>query len=198
MKLYLNAASPYARLVRVLVLETRLHAGCELHFVDPWESPPELLAHNPAARVPVLVLDDGVSLTESGCICDYLIALAHMPQLAWQAAPHPAARLRLLGLGRALLDCAFGAVVLERFSPDHALAVRWRSAIPRLTASLQELVADAPRGAPVDLADLTLAVALEYLAFRLPELGWQRDCAELAEWSAHMRERPSLAATRPR
>ena len=39
MKLYLNQASPYARLIRVLLIETGLDNETELIFVDPWESP---------------------------------------------------------------------------------------------------------------------------------------------------------------
>ena len=68
MKLFLNAASPYARLVRVILVETGLQAQTELHYVDPWESPPDLLARNPAAKVPALDLDDGTQLIESGYI----------------------------------------------------------------------------------------------------------------------------------
>jgi hypothetical protein len=68
MKLFLNAASPYARLVRVVLVETGLQAQTELHYVDPWESPPDLLARNPAAKVPALDLDDGTQLIESGYI----------------------------------------------------------------------------------------------------------------------------------
>ncbi len=34
MKLFLNAASPYARLVRVVLVETGLQAETELHYVD--------------------------------------------------------------------------------------------------------------------------------------------------------------------
>jgi glutathione S-transferase len=146
MKLFLNAASPYARLVRLVLLETGLHAATELHFVDPWESPPHLLAHNPASKVPVLLLDDGASLMESGCICDYLIAISQMPRMA---------------------------------------------------ASLQDLVPGKAPSSPVDLADLTLAVALEYVEFRLSELGWSQHCPQLFKWSAQMGQRPSLSATRP-
>ncbi len=43
MNLYLNRASPYARLIRVLLIETGLDKETELIFVDPWESPDELL-----------------------------------------------------------------------------------------------------------------------------------------------------------
>jgi Transposase IS116/IS110/IS902 family len=46
MKLYLNQASPYARLIRVLLIETGLDNETEMIFVDPWEPPDELLIAN--------------------------------------------------------------------------------------------------------------------------------------------------------
>ena len=56
MKLFLNSAPPYAPLVRVVLVETGLQAETEL------------LARNPAAKVPALDLDDGTQLIESGYI----------------------------------------------------------------------------------------------------------------------------------
>ena len=197
MKLFLNAASPYARLVRVLLLETGLQARCELHYVDPWQSPPELLACNPAGKVPALVLDDGTRLAESSCIAEQLIRCSGMTHLSAFSAPHRDTRLALLGLGRAAMDCAFGAVVVERFSPENALAARWLQALGPITASLEAHARDTTPGQSVDLADLTLAVALEYVAFRLPQIPWQKSCPRLAHWMAHLAERPSLATTRP-
>ena len=58
MRLFLNQASPYARLARVVVHEKCLADQVELVWTDPWASPPELLAVNPAAKVPALVTDD--------------------------------------------------------------------------------------------------------------------------------------------
>ena len=56
MNLYLNQASPYARLIRVLLVETGLDAETELIFVDPWQAPDELLMASPASKVPALTL----------------------------------------------------------------------------------------------------------------------------------------------
>jgi len=66
-RLFLNAASPYARLVRVVVIETGLESETDLHYVDPWDSPDALLVRNPAAKVPALELGDGTRMIESAC-----------------------------------------------------------------------------------------------------------------------------------
>ena len=55
MKLFLNAASPYARLVRTVLVETGLQAETELHYADPWNAPVELLSRNPVADLTVAV-----------------------------------------------------------------------------------------------------------------------------------------------
>ena len=197
MKLYVNAASPYARLVRVLLIETGLASRTELRYVDPWESPPELLARNPAAKVPALELDDGTRLVESACICDYLVRHANRAELATSLRAGDARRLQVLGLGRVAIDCAFGAVVLRRFCRNTELEARWVNALPRIAASLEPLMSDAPPGHPADLADLTVAVAFEYVDFRLPEVRWRTTSGKLARRIAGLGERPSLSTTRP-
>ena len=198
MKLFLNAASPYARLVRVVLDETGLATQTELHYVDPWAAPAELLARNPAAKVPALELDDGIRLIESSCICDYLIRNSGRDDLATSSPGNASVRLQVLGLGRAAMDCAFGAVVQERFCQDTPLAARWLDALPRIASSLEALMPGDAAPPCVDLADLTVAVAFEYVEFRLPDVCWRRVSPKLARRVAHLGERQSLSTTRPR
>ena len=171
MNLYLNQASPYARLIRVLLIETGLDNETEMIFVDPWESPDELLIANPASKVPALTLKDGTQLIESACISDYLIW--HSGQSALSPMSHPDAetRLQILGLGRAAIDCSFGSVVQQKYMPDSPLTERWLSTLPRIAGALEELYARRI-STDADLADLTVAVAFEYIDFRLPIIQW--------------------------
>jgi len=180
MKPYLNAASPYARLVRVLLAETGREA--ELVTVDPWALPADLLAANPTGKVPALVLDDGTALVESGCIAAYLSG----------GEPKEPETLRRLGLARAAIDCAFGAVIQHRFAPGSALIERWISALPRIARYLDDVTAEDP-----GLAALTAAVAFEYVDFRLPEVPWRDAAPGLAGAVDILGGRESLRATRP-
>ena len=196
MKLHLNRTSPYARLVRVILLETGLAGRTELLFTDPWSSPEALLAVNPASKVPVLELDDGTCLVESGCIADYLIAVSGQAALSPSSRERPAERLRLLGLGRAVMDCAFGAVIQQRCAPGSALGARWQAALPRIAVALEQLPFP-DDGSPVcDLADLTVVVGFEYTDFRLPDIEWRTLAPRLAERVDLVGEKPSLRATR--
>jgi glutathione S-transferase len=71
MKLFSLALSPYAARVRVAVHAKNL----PVEIVAPpsdWRTSPEFRKLNPLVRVPVLVLDDGTALAESGVIVEYL------------------------------------------------------------------------------------------------------------------------------
>ena len=71
MKLFSLALSPYAARVRVAVHAKNL----PVEIVTPpsdWRTSPEFKKLNPLVRVPVLVLDDGTALAESGVIVEYL------------------------------------------------------------------------------------------------------------------------------
>ena len=197
MNLYLNQASPYARLIRILLVETELDTETEMIFVDPWESPDELLMANPASKVPALTLKDGTRLVESACIGDYLIQ--HSGQSALSPMSHLDAetRLQILGLGRAALDCSFGSVIQQRFAPDSPLIGRWLATLPRIAGALEELYARR-LSTDADLADLTVAVAFEYIDFRLPEIQWRSQAPHLVDRVSSLGQRTSLETTRPR
>lgn len=128
MKLFLNKAPPYARLVMVVAHEKQLTARIELVWTDPWASEEELLAATPLAKVPVLIADDGAPLVESACICDYLDRIGSAPVLMPWDAHARLPMLRKYGLGRGLMDVAFGAVIQERYGAggDPVLLNRWR------------------------------------------------------------------------
>jgi maleylpyruvate isomerase len=71
MKLFSLALSPFAARVRVAVHAKKL--SVEIVAPPPdWRTSPEFRKLNPLVRVPVLVLDDGTSLAESGVIVEYL------------------------------------------------------------------------------------------------------------------------------
>jgi len=71
MKLFSLALSPYAARVRIAI-----HAkGLPVEIVSPpadWRTSAEFRKLNPLVRIPVLVLDDGTPLAESGVIVEYL------------------------------------------------------------------------------------------------------------------------------
>lgn len=79
MKLYSNAASPYAARVRMLLRAK----GASIELVSPpgGLGSTEYRAINPLGKIPALVLDDGRVLPESEVICGYLDATLGGPSL---------------------------------------------------------------------------------------------------------------------
>ena len=184
MKLFLNATSPYARLVRIVILEKALADRVQLCWCDPWGDDPALLSHNPVGRVPTLVCDSGLALSESLLIACYLDKLGDGSELQpVDGAEHD---LKLLGLGQGLMDMAFSAVITQKHFDDKANGAelcqrRWR-ALPRILDALESMMASSAQRAPLTLGQIAVAVALDYLLFRLPGLAPLDGRPALAAW----------------
>jgi glutathione S-transferase len=199
MKLYLNKTSPYARLVHVVVHEKNLDAEVERVWVDPWGTPPELLVASPFSKVPVLIARDELPLIESTSICDYLDEVGGGRGLLPKEGDGRLKAMRKLGLGRGLIDAAFGVTLERRFHDKNnpsELAVRWLAAVNRAVEHLRPEGALGNPGTP-DLGDLCVAVGLSYTRFRLPEVAWAAGAPELAKWVEAVEARPSFKATEP-
>jgi glutathione S-transferase len=197
MKLYGSAASPYARTVRVLILEKGLENRIAWEAVDPMADPPELVAVNPLGLVPALARDDGPPLFDSTVIADYVDALAE-PRLipADGEARWTGARLRAAAKG--VLDAAI-RMVQEQRRPEEmrsgAWLARWQAAIAR-TCDLLEAEAESFERAE-DLPALSVGVALGYLDFRLPHVDWRAGRPRLEAFFEEAVQRPSMVATSP-
>lgn len=200
MQLYLNKTSPYARLVMVVLNEKALIDKVNLVWTDPWASPAELVAVNPLAKVPALVTDDGQSIVESGCICDYLDHFGAGRMLLPAGLPSRLGVLRKYGLGRELIDVAFGVTIDRRFFPrDHksVLAGRWLQAVDMSIKTIERDASLTPEGMPPDMGDLAIAVGLGYVAFRLPEVTWRESAPRVSGWFDMISMRHSMQRTVP-
>ena len=186
MELYLNATSPYARLVRIVLIEKGLADAVTLKWCDPWADDAELLKANPAGRIPALVTEEGTRLSESMLIAVYLDSVSPNPPML------PAASLRdvlhLAGLGQNLMDAAFTTVIARKHYgneiDESELGQRRSRAIQRLLKQLGSELGEKQQASTINLGDIATAVALDYLAFRLPEVNWKEECPQLQEWHA--------------
>jgi len=203
MKLLTSTTSPFVRKVLVLAHEAGLADRLTRHDVltSPTAPDDSLLAANPLAKLPALVLDDGGTLYDSRVICEYLDGLHGRPRFLPEAGPARWSVLRRQALADGLLD----AGILVRY--EHVLrpeALRWSSWTAaqalKVTHALDALEAEAraPRGdAAVDLGDIATGCALGWLEFRnpLPDVRVRRPA--LFAWYDAFRERPSMRATEP-
>ncbi len=189
MQLLLNQTSPYARAARVTALEAGFGERLALVWSDPWNEDVQLLAANPANKIPVLITDGGIALSETLLIC------VHLHQLGGGAAL-AAERLQLAGLGQGLIDAAFGTVIARKHGgtsqDESVLGARRLAAIERLLARLEE---HPERDAEdLDFSYYLVAVGLDYLSFRLPEIDWSGR-TQLVAFHRRLMARPSFAAT---
>ena len=198
MKLYGSLTSPYVRKARVLIREKNL--ACEFVVADAWAADSPIPALNPLGKVPVLALDNGEVLFDSPVIVEYLDA----PKTPALLAVSGAARwemLRWQALADGMLDATVSRLLESRRPAEQQSAENIRCQEEKIARSLKYTEDRLPSGPWLvsdrcTLADLVVAVALEYIDFRYPH-DWRRCHPRLAQWLAGMSARPSLIETRP-
>ncbi|RUR54347.1 glutathione S-transferase N-terminal domain-containing protein [Vreelandella populi] len=197
MQLYLNATSPYARIVRVCLYEKRLIEQVELCWCDPWAEDSELLQIAPLSRIPTLVNDEGEVLTESLLIALYLDSLGEGAALV--PANALAKTLALAGLGQGLMDAAFNVVISRKHAgsdvDETLLGKRRLAAIERSLTALETHTSVINGDTERTLGVIAVAVALSYLSFRLPEFNWENRCSALSAWHAQVAASESFTLT---
>jgi glutathione S-transferase len=197
MKLLFNAASPFARKVRIALLEKRLADRVHLETVQPWPEPVAITPFNPLGKIPVLILDDGSTLYDSPVICEHVDSLSDEPRLIAFDGTQRLRILRLQALADGALDAAVNIVLERKRAPaeqSSAMLTRWTQAIRR---SLEHFAADLSNEDPrFDLSGISLACLIGYLGFRLPDLDLVSD-ARLQRWWQTTSRRESVRATDP-
>ena len=195
MKLLMNTTSPYARIVRIGLLEKDVEA--EMQLVNPWGDTPELLAANSAGRVPTLITDDGLALTESLLILHWLESTRPSPSLL---GTDPTAELARAGVAMGVIDAAVHIMigrVISGVSFDAApVGLRRRRSIvdglKRLDAALAGPDADAPA-----VSAITAITALDYVRFRFVDVDWLPAFPNLNRLREHFSQRPAFVLTAP-
>ena len=200
MKLYLNKASPYARIAVVVAHEKGLADRIELAWTDPWADAADLIAVNPFSRVPTLVTDEGQPIADSTCICEYFDEAGGGRRLLPAAGAERMRALGKYGLGRGLMDAAFGVTIDRRFHESGAklaLAERWLAALRRAIERLDRDDVLLRQTETPDLGDLAITVGLSYTEFRLPEVQWKPVLTRLRTWHERLAARESMRLSAP-
>ena len=199
MKLYITPGSPYARIVRIVILEKGLQDRFEIVPAQTRHTNSPYYRINPSGRVPYLLRDDGVGMEDSALICDYLHALPDSsgPDLRTKRDDWEARRLEALARsmidGLAVWSREIGRVPDEQ-SPTVIAHERARS---ERMADLWEREIDHPsmRG-PLDMPQITLGCALG-LEARIPEFRWRVGRPKLTAWYEPIATRRSFQTTVP-
>jgi len=195
LKLYTNAASPFARKCRVIAHELGLKLE-EIRTLPMQE--PEFRRVNPLGKIPALVLDDGSVLIDSPVICEYLNHTGggkFFPGMSiWR---HNSGRWKALGLaalGDGIADAAVAWVIMGREAtvPEAARQRQMQTVLAGLDALERVKFAKDPT-----IGEISVACAIGYVEFRMPDLDWKATRPNLSAWYAKFCEYPSMKATVP-
>jgi glutathione S-transferase len=202
MILYGRNLSPYTRRVAIwCVLQGREVERRELMVSGPDFD--EIKAHNPVARVPILILNDGTHLIETFAICDYLDETA--PNGTRLIPDRGAARmecLRRLAVANSTAEKAVAMVYEKNRRPGE---LHWRDWQDRVAGQIQGGLAELDKVVPTegwsgangpDGGDIAAIIAYQFVENTNPwllEPGYPR-LAALTERGMAIE---AIAATKP-
>jgi glutathione S-transferase len=200
MRLFYGAASPYARMVRVALLETGLDDRVRKQEVTLRDPDSELLPFNPVGRVPTLELDDGTILTESQLILCHIDMLHAGPPLLPRDGAERWRMLAEIGAAIGMLD---GIVTWSRElrrpgNEQSPGVIRLETTRVNRTADrLERAVAAGAYGGSISASRIALGCALGWVDPRHPVWHWRDERPALAAWFDVIAARPSFAQTVP-
>lgn len=200
MKLVTSLTSPYGRKVRVVLAEKKV--SFQLQVENPWLPDSPVPGINPLGKVPVLVLEDGVSVFDSRVIVEYL---DHLTPVAHLIPGEPKSRMMVRGveaLADGVADAAV-AVFLEKKRPTDKQSTDWltlqEKTLFRGLEALSEALGEKPwfLGNTMTLADIACGCMLGYLGLRFPEIAWGSAHPNLAKLYDKLMTRPSFRESVP-
>ncbi len=199
MRLYYSATSPYVRKVMVVLHETDQLKDVQLIPASgtPLKGAEQLLPKNPLGKVPALERPDGPTLYDSRVICRFLNARAggnlYPTAHEWET-------LTLEATGDGILDAALLMTYETRLRPEDKRFDDWVEGqwakIERSLAALSSRWMSHLNG-PLDIGQIAVACALDYVDFRHGARGWSSRHPELAAWRDDFVQRPSMQHTGP-
>ncbi|MCA1926176.1 MAG: glutathione S-transferase N-terminal domain-containing protein [Thiobacillus sp.] len=200
MKLVTSLTSPYGRKARVVLLEKKL--PFQLQVENPWLPDSAVPSLNPLGKVPVLVLEDGVSVFDSRVIVEYLDPLSPVAHLI---PSEPKSRMVVRGveaLADGVTDAAV-AVYLERKRAPELRSAEWTAlqekTLSRGLQALSKALGEKPWyfGNSMTLADIACGCMLGYLDLRFAEIDWRAAHPNLAKLYDKLMTRASFKETVP-
>ncbi len=197
MKLHWSPRSPYVRKVMIAAHELGLADRIQtVRTVVAMDKPvPELMVENPLSKIPTLVTEDGTILYDSAVILEYFDSLVGGGKLIPASGPARFTELRRHALANGFLDVLiYWRMERAREAPSPSLlqtyATKLDAILPAVDAEIEAIARE-----PVGIAQITFAVAGDYMDFRFADLGWRERAPRFSAWQSAFRERPSMIAT---
>ena len=208
MQLLANTTSPFVRIARVAMIEKGLEI--EPTLVDPWADDARLREANAATRVPSLVLDNGIPLTESLLIVQWLEATRPAPQWPSLLGHDPqriAGVLSRAGMAMGAIEASVHTIITRKVTApalfdETPVGLRRRRTMVEGMQRLEALSAEMAGGDPAaqtPTLDIVCAVVLyDYQQLRFADQAWLPATPGLKALAEAVRVRPSFGQTMPR
>jgi glutathione S-transferase len=203
MRLLYSAGSPFARIVRIALLETGLDeqtAKQEIPRARLYSPESDVLTLNPVGRVPTLVLDDGTVLTEANLILRFIDAISPSRKLLPFDGSDGWRILSEMGQAWGLLEGIVTSIRALRLPNSESASVIVSGEalrVNRIADALETALSASGFGGPINAAHIVLGSALGLAHARLRPWAWRADRPRLSAWYDHIAERPSFRATEP-
>ncbi len=206
MKLIGSLSSPYVRKVRIVMAEKKL----DYQFVleDVWASD-AILKMNPLGKVPCLVMEGQDSITgavfDSRVIVEYVDTLSPVGRLIPERGRERTEVRTWEALADGVLDACVAARLEEHWAgrtPEQRSAAWVQRQMDKVGAALVSMNHGLGErawcsGTHFSLADIAVGCALGYLDFRVPQLDWRSEHANLARHFEKLSARASFVDTAP-
>jgi len=206
MKLFTTSTSPYARVVKILIVEKGLEDQVKIVEAQTRRPDSPYYAINVSGRVPYLQHENGMELEDSREICAYLDSLdttrkfidihidpaTQLSRSDWQLR-------QLLARATSLIDSVSVWVREIRRAPDHQSPIiieHERTRALRLARWWEQHIQHPNLQGPVNLSQATLYCALD-LDNAIDAFRWREQNPQLVAFANRLKKLPSIQATSP-
>ena len=179
MKLLLRGPSPFGRKATFAI--QHLNLSDQIGVGSP-DSEEQIREHNPLAKVPALVRDDGEALFDSRVILEYLDTLAGGNKIIPTEIEARFLALRQAAMADGILEAALLITYEVRYRPEQTPYEPWLGfQRGKISRALDAMAQSPPSLKPLTIGSIGLACALEYIDFR-KQYNWRPEFLTLVKW----------------
>jgi glutathione S-transferase len=200
MELLIARPSPYARKIRVALIEKGI--PCEITVDNPWLENPRIQTVNPIGKVPALITDSGDVIHDSKVIFEYIETVFSGPTLTPTDAKERITHKQIEAICDSICD-AVVLIALEGTRPAEKQSEAWVERQTRkIYAGVEEINArlngrKSFTALEFGLAEIATVVMLEYIDFRFSEFDWRPLYPALSTLFSQISLRESFVKTKP-
>ena len=200
LKLLSATPSPFARKVRVVLLEKNI--PFELVTINPWNINADIERYNPLGKIPVLITENVETIYDSKFIIEWIEHNYPAPAVfpTDQKAKFRAQQIQVVadGICEALILLFF-----ENMRPDPQQSKPWAERqIKKISNGLQALEQQISNDEfcvdnTFGIADISVVSAVDYLSLRFKTYEWRDKFTRISKFVARQSARQSFIETMP-